>query len=66
MNTYFAVLKEGISFAEVIGELTDSGMKIIKHYPELGIVKFETEKKISEFDFDFFLSIEEEKDDFAL
>ncbi len=64
MRTYFAVLNAGITINKAKKKLEASGMKILRDYPELGIVKFETEKKISELDFDFLLSIEEEKKDF--
>lgn len=66
MNIYFAVLKEGVSITKVSRKLSDAGMKMLKYYPKLGIVKFETEKKTTEIDFNFFLSIEEEKEDFVL
>lgn len=66
MNTYFAVLKEGVSFTKVSRALKASGIKIISYYRKLGIVKLETEKSISDIDFDFFVSIEKENDNFSI
>ncbi|MEA5128721.1 hypothetical protein [Proteiniphilum sp.] len=66
MNTYFAVLKGGVSFAKVSRTLKASGIKIINYYRKLGVVKFETEKSISDIDFDFFISIEEENNNFGI
>lgn len=66
MKTYFGVIKNGRSFKEVRTRLTSLGIKISKYYPRLKIVKFETEKEVSEADLDFFITIEEEKEDFII
>lgn len=66
MNTYFAVLKEGVSFTKASRALKASGIKIISYYGKLGIVKLETEKNISDIDSTFFISIEEENDNFGI
>ena len=63
MKTYFGVIQNGRSFKEVKMRLTGLGIKISKYYPRLKIVKFETEKEVSEAKFDFFITIEEEKED---
>jgi hypothetical protein len=52
MKTYFGVIQNGWSFKEVD--------------PKLKIVKFVTDRIISQIDFDFFITVEEEKDDFAI
>ena len=66
MKKYFGVIKDGISFKEVKTKLSDLGIKILKHYSKLRIVKFEIDKDVSEINFDFFVSIEEEKEDFFI
>ncbi|BBD46679.1 MAG: hypothetical protein VB079_14725 [Petrimonas sp.] len=66
MKTYFGVIQNGRSFKEVKTRLTGLGIKISKYYPRLKIVKFETEKEVSEAKFDFFITIEEEKEDFFI
>ncbi|HHV84832.1 MAG TPA: hypothetical protein GXX42_03300 [Petrimonas sp.] len=66
MKTYFGVIQGGISFKEVETKLVNSGIKIVKHYPKFKIVKFETDKNIPEINFDFFITVEEEKEDFFI
>ena len=66
MKTYFGVIQGGTSFKEVKTKLASLGIRILKHYPNFKIVKFETDKKISEIDFDFFITVEEEKEDFFI
>jgi uncharacterized iron-regulated protein len=66
MKIYFGVIQNGRSFKEVKTRLTGLGIKISKYYPGLKIVKFETEKEVSEAKFDFFITIEEEKEDFFI
>ena len=55
-----------LTFKEVKTKLSDLGIKILKHYSKLRIVKFEIDKDVSEINFDFFVSIEEEKEDFFI
>ena len=64
MNTYFGVLKDGIYFNKVKKKLTDAGVKVVKYYSRLRIVKFESDKEFTVTDFDFFQTIEQEKEDF--
>ncbi len=66
MITYFGALKDGISFSRVKKKLTGAGIKVLNYYPALKIVKFESEATIAETDFDFFVALEEEKDDFSV
>lgn len=66
MKIYFGVLKDGVSFVRVNRKLTDAGITVLRYYPKLKIVKFETGKKITEINFDFFITVEEEKDDFTI
>ncbi len=66
MTTYFGVLKDGISFTKIKKKLSDSGIIILDYYPKLKIIKFKTEKKISGTSFDFFVTVEEEKNDFFI
>ncbi len=64
MNIYFGVLKDGIYFNKVKKKLTDAGVKAVNYYSRLRIVKFESDKEFTVTDFDFFQTIEQEKEDF--
>ena len=64
MNTYFGVLKDGIYFNKIKKNLTDAGVKILNYYPKFRIVKFQSEKEFTVADFDIFLTVEQEKEDF--
>ena len=66
MIIYFGVLKDGINYVKIKKKLTEAGLIIRNYYPVLKIVKFESEKKITQADFDFFVAIEEEKNDFSI
>jgi hypothetical protein len=66
MKTYFGVIRDGWSFKDVKTKLTNLGIKIGKYYPKLKVVKFETDKEIFQIDFDFFIAVEEEKEDFII
>ena len=66
MIIYFGVLKEGINYVKIKKKLTEAGLIIRNYYPALKIVKFESENKITQADFDFFVAIEEEKNDFSI
>ncbi|SCM56108.1 hypothetical protein ING2E5A_0726 [Petrimonas mucosa] len=66
MKTYFGVIQNGWSFKEVETKLTRLGIRVDTYYPKLKIVKFVTDRIISQIDFDFFITVEEEKDDFAI
>lgn len=62
MGLYFGILKQDISYNKVEKRMTDLGIRVFKYYPKLRIVKFESDKKISETELDFFIAIEEETD----
>ena len=64
MNTYFGALKDGIYFYKIKKNLTDAGVKILNYYPKFRIVKFQSEKEFTVADFDIFLTVEQEKEDF--
>ena len=64
MNIYFGVLKDGIYFNKIKKKLSDAGVKAVKYYSRLRIVKFESDKEFTVTDFDFFQTIEQEKEDF--
>lgn len=64
MNIYFGVLKDGIYFNKVKKKLSDAGVKVLNYYSRLRIVKFESEKEFTVADFDIFLTVEQEKEDF--
>ena len=63
---YFATLKEEILYSKIKNDLIQSGIKIIKYYPKLRVIKLETDKKIQLCDFPDFESLEEEKTDFSV
>lgn len=64
MITYFGVLEEDASFDDVEEQLIHSGIEILDFYPALNIIKFQTDTLISEKEFDFFVTVEIEKEDF--
>jgi hypothetical protein len=64
MNIYFGVLKDGIYFNKIKKKLSDAGVKVLNYYSRLRIVKFESDKEFTVTDFDFFQTIEQEKEDF--
>ena len=66
MKTYFGILKDGKSFSRVKAKLQKLEISVLGYYPKLRIVKFETDRNISVSDFDFFTTVEEEKDDFSI
>ena len=66
MKTYFGILKDGKSFSRVKAKLQKLEISVLGYYPKLRIVKFETDRNISVSDFDFFTTMEEEKDDFSI
>ena len=63
---YFAVLQNTILYSKVKKSLMERGLKILKYYPKLKVIKFETEKEIKLIDFPEFESVEEEKNDFSV
>jgi hypothetical protein len=67
MKIYLAVLKKDVDLEEFKRNLKDKKIKFLDHYKSLGIVKLQSEKKISENDFKQFCeSIEEEKDNLTI
>lgn len=61
---YYGVIRDKIPFSRVETELTIAGMRVINYYPRLGIVKFDSDLQVTTTNFDFFDSVEEEKNDF--
>lgn len=66
MKVYFGVLKENIIYNETVHKLLNSKVEVIHYYPKLNIVKFKTNKDVSDIGLDFFIEIEEEKEDFSI
>ncbi|MCY0979164.1 hypothetical protein PGH12_14850 [Chryseobacterium wangxinyae] len=67
MKIYLAVLKKDIDLEEFKRNLKEKKIKFLDHYKSVAIVKLQSEKKISEQDFEKFCeSIEEEKDNLTI
>ena len=66
MKVYFGKLKKNIIYSENVQKLLKSEVDVIHYYPKLNIVKFKTDKDLSDIDLDFFIEIEEEKNDFSI
>jgi hypothetical protein len=67
MKTYLAVLKQDIDIKDLEAELKKKNIKPAVHYKIIGVVKLESEKPVSPKDFqDYFLSIEEDKDNLTI
>lgn len=66
MKVYFGVLKENIIYSKTVHKLLNSKVEVIHYYPKLNIVKFKTNKDVSDIGLDFFIEIEEEKEDFSI
>ncbi len=66
MKVYFGTLKKNIIYSENVQKLLKSEVDVIHYYPKLNIVKFKTDKDLSDIDLDFFIEIEEEKNDFSI
>lgn len=67
MKTYLAVLKKNINIDALKAELKKKNIKLTAHYKMVGIVKLESEIVISEKDFqDYFMSVEEDKDNLTI
>lgn len=64
MKTYFGILKKEIRFLNAENWMKSAGIRVIRYYPKLRLVRFETDKKPDELFSRFFDSLEEEKDDF--
>jgi len=67
MIIYLAVLKNDVDLEKFKKILKEKKIKFLEHYKSLGIVKLQSEKKISEKDFEeFCASIEEDKDNLTI
>lgn len=63
MKTYLAVLKKNTDIRQLEKELKKNNVKLSAHYKTIGVVKLESEKTISDKDFEqYFLSVEEDKE----
>ncbi|BFO66202.1 hypothetical protein NK356_05610 [Chryseobacterium sp. S0630] len=67
MITYLAVLKKDINLKKLEVLLKSKGIKLAAHYKTIGVVKLESTISISESEFqEYFISIEEEKDNLTI
>ncbi|MCE3076974.1 hypothetical protein [Chryseobacterium gwangjuense] len=67
MKTYLAVLKKEINSKDLEAELKKKNIKWVAHYKTIGVVKLESEKPVSQKDFEeYFLSIEEDKENLTI
>ncbi|WP_330745182.1 hypothetical protein [Chryseobacterium sp. CP-77] len=67
MITYLAVLKKDINFKRLETLLKTKGIKLASHYKTLGIVKLESQLPVSVSEFqEYFISVEEEKDNLTI
>lgn len=67
MITYLAVLKKDINIKKLETLLKSKGIKLASHYKTIGVVKLESYTSISESEFqEYFISIEEEKDNLTI
>ncbi|MGR3854784.1 hypothetical protein [Chryseobacterium indologenes] len=67
MITYLAVLKKDINLKRLETLLKTKGIKLASHYKTLGIVKLESQLPVSESEFqEYFISVEEEKDNLTI
>lgn len=67
MKIYLAVLKDEVNVEEFKKGLKEKKITFLEHYKTLGIVKLQSEKKISNKDVEEFCeSIEEEKDNLTI
>ncbi|MDR4894916.1 MULTISPECIES: hypothetical protein [unclassified Chryseobacterium] len=67
MITYLAVLKKDINLKKLEAFLKSKGIKLAVHYKTIGVIKIESDNPVSETEFqEFFISIEEEKDNLTI
>lgn len=67
MITYLAVLKKDINFKKLEALLKSKDIKLVSHYKTIGVVKLESPLPVSEAEFqEYFISIEEEKDNLTI
>ncbi|TZF92534.1 hypothetical protein FW781_21090 [Chryseobacterium panacisoli] len=67
MITYLAVVKKDINVKKLETLLKSKGIKLAAHYKTIGVVKLESNRPVSESEFqEYFISIEEEKDNLTI
>jgi len=67
MKTYLAVLKKDINSKDLEAELKKKNIKPVAYYKTIGVIKLESEKPVSQKDFEkYFLSIEEDKENLTI
>ncbi len=67
MAIYFGVLKKEVVYSKIKSQIIDGGMKVLRYYPKLRVVKFEADGlPVGGEVAGFFDSIEEEKTDFSI
>lgn len=67
MKIYLAVLKKDINVEEFKRSLKEKKIEFLDHYKSIGIIKLQSDNKISEEDFEKFCeSIEEDQDNLTL
>jgi len=67
MKTYLAVLKKNINIKDIEKELKKKNIKLTAHYKTIEVVKLESESSVSGKDFqDYFISVEEDKDNLTI
>ena len=65
MYIYFGILRDGIYFNRIKRNMSHAGVKVVDYYSKFRIVKFKSEKEFTTVDFDFFVSVELEKESFS-
>lgn len=67
MITYLAVLKKDINLKKLEAFLKSKRIKLAAHYKAIGVIKLESDNPVSETEFqEYFISIEEEKDNLTI
>ncbi len=67
MITYLAVVKKDINMKKLEALLKSKDIKLAAHYKTIGVVKLESNVPVPEHDFhEYFISIEEEKDNLTI
>ncbi|MDR6923230.1 hypothetical protein [Chryseobacterium sp. 2987] len=67
MITYLAVLKKDINLKKLEALLKTKAIMLTAHYKTIGVVKLESELPVLKTEFqDYFISIEEEKDNLTI
>lgn len=67
MITYLAVLKKDINVKKLEILLKSKSIKLAAHYKTIGVVKLESNTPVLETEFqEYFISIEEEKDNLTI